>query len=128
MICPPRHTPTRVRLSPPAHSARSAKVGAPHVRSCNSRSVPRVPVAREWECKSMLASAVDDILKQAVREKGAMRVTSVDGTPASHNARALQVSEKSGSEGLWIHLPETDEATVGRFAKSLPNLGFSLAS
>ena len=76
----------------------------------------------------MVACAVDDILKQAVREKSALRVTSIDGMPCSHNARALEVSDKSGAEGLWVHLPETDEATIGRFAKSLPLFAFSFAA
>src|SRR6476620_9866640 len=76
----------------------------------------------------MVACAVDDILNQAVREKSALRVTAIDGMPCSHNARALQVSDKAGAEGLWVHLPDTDEATIGRFAKSLPLLAFSLAA
>jgi hypothetical protein len=76
----------------------------------------------------MVATAVDDILKQAVREKGALRVAFVDGTPASHNAKALQLSDKAGAEGLWIHLPEADEATIGRFARSLSKFGFTLAA
>jgi hypothetical protein len=63
-----------------------------------------------------------------VREKSALRVTAVDGAPASHNARALELSDQAGAEGLWVHLPETDEATIGRFARSLPLFAFSLAA
>jgi len=75
----------------------------------------------------MVATAVDDILKQAVREKTGLRVAFADGMPASHSARALQVSETDGAEGLWINLPEADEATISRFARTLPKLGFTLA-
>jgi hypothetical protein len=75
----------------------------------------------------MVATAVDDILKQAVREKTGLRVAFVDGMPASHAARALQISDTAAAEGLWVNLPDADEATIGRFARTQPKLGFTLA-
>ena len=74
-----------------------------------------------------MVAALDDILKQAVAEKGALRLTALDGAKSTHAARALQWSEPPGPEGLWVHLPETDEQTIARFGTSLPAVNVMFA-
>jgi len=73
-----------------------------------------------------MTATVDEILMQAIRDKCAMRVTAADN-PTAHAARALQWSDKDGAEGLWLHLPEADEATVARLARTLPVINISFA-
>ena len=74
-----------------------------------------------------VATATDDILKQAVLEKSAMRLISRGGVSSTHAAKPLQWSEAPGPEGLWVHLHEDDETTIAQFGSSLPQVNVSFA-
>lgn len=74
-----------------------------------------------------MIAEINDILKQAVLDKIALRVTAQFGSSTTHNAKALQWSESPGPEGLWVHLPEEGELTVARFGTALPAVDISFA-
>ncbi|MDQ3440559.1 MAG: hypothetical protein M3478_09450, partial [Planctomycetota bacterium] len=74
-----------------------------------------------------MVASIDDILKQAVLEKSALRLTALSDSGTTHAARALQWSEAPGPEGLWVHLPEDNETAVARFGKSLPQVNVTFA-
>ena len=71
-----------------------------------------------------MVAQMDDILRQAVRDKIALRLSTI-GSKTTHNAKALQSSDTPGAEGLWVHLPEEGELTVDRLGTSLPEISVS---
>ena len=73
-----------------------------------------------------MVADMHDILRQAVRDKIALRLCTL-GSNTTHTAKALQASEKVGAEGLWVHLPDEGELTVARFGTSLPDVNVSFA-
>jgi len=95
-----------------SQTAQTAKVPAPPGRS---------------HIEPTMTAAIDDILKQAVLEKSMLRLTALAGSKSTHAAKALQWSEAPGPEGLWVHLPDDDEATIARFGTSLPAVSVSFA-
>jgi hypothetical protein len=74
-----------------------------------------------------MVASVDEILMQAVRDKCPLRLACADNPAAPYVARALQWSDAAGAEGLWLHLPEADDATVARLARTLPAVAVSFA-
>jgi len=74
-----------------------------------------------------MTAVTNDILKQAVLDKSAMRLISRGGVSSTHAAKPLQWSEAPGPEGLWVHLHEDDETTIAQFGSSLPEVNVSFA-
>jgi hypothetical protein len=74
-----------------------------------------------------MVAEIDEILKQAVLDKIALRLTAQFGAKSTYTAKALQWADASGPEGLWVHLPDEGELTVARFGTSLPAVSVSFA-
>ena len=74
-----------------------------------------------------MVAEIHHVLKQAVLDKTALRLTAQFGPSTTHTAKALQWSESPGPEGLGVHLPEDGEMVLARFGSALPAVSASFA-
>src|SRR5947207_2342644 len=73
------------------------------------------------DAAAMVCTEVSDILSQAVAQKAPLKLAIVlSSGPCLVTARAMQLHQADGVEGIWLQLADEDALAIGRIAKELP--------